>query len=63
MRTWILLVALAFAPAVWAQEGTKAKVGSDAPDFDASSAINAPEANTLEQCKGDVILIKLWGIN
>jgi hypothetical protein len=46
----------------WAQEA-KAKLNADAPSFEAADCINAPEATTLEQCKGDVVLIKLWGIN
>jgi hypothetical protein len=61
---WILsaLLALAFAPVTWAQEA-KAKLNADAPAFEAADCVNAPEATTLEQCKGDVVLIKLWGIN
>ncbi|MBK8208176.1 MAG: hypothetical protein IT464_13225 [Planctomycetes bacterium] len=61
MKTSVLalLIALAFAPAVFAQTLS----GKDAPGFDAKDCINAPEATTFEQCKGDVVLIKFWGIN
>lgn len=40
--------------------------GKPAPDFSASSyVLNAPEdkCNSFADCKGDVILIKLWGVN
>ncbi|HRJ77520.1 MAG: Thiol-disulfide oxidoreductase ResA [Planctomycetes bacterium] len=40
--------------------------GKEAPAFSATSyVLNAPADNchTLDDCKGDVILIKLWGVN
>jgi hypothetical protein len=62
MRLGLMVLLLALAPVAFAQDDKKL-VGKDAPDFEAADCINAPEATTLEQCKGDVILIKLWGIN
>jgi hypothetical protein len=61
LRRTLLLLALAMlATPAFAQESL---VGKDAPTFDAGNCINKPEATTFEQCKGDVILIKYWGIN
>ncbi len=59
MRLCLMALVLALAPALFAERAVK----SDAPDFNASNCINAPEATTLEQCKGGVVLIKFWGIN
>lgn len=61
MRTTLLagLLALLFAPGLLANTLT----GKDAPSFDAKGAINLPEVTTFEQAKGDVVLIKFWGIN
>jgi hypothetical protein len=56
-----LLVAVliaALAPAAFAQEQL---VGKDAGEFKASVCINQPDAITLEQCAGEVVLIKYWG--
>lgn len=54
----LLIAALAFAaPFAFGQD----MQGKDAPAFDASSCVNPPEATTLEQCEGDVVLIKWWG--
>lgn len=62
MKTTVvaLLLLAAFTPPLFAQ---KVLEGKDAPAFDAKDCINAPEATTFEQCKGDVVLIKFWGIN
>ncbi len=60
MRLCLMALVLALTPALFAQDR---KVGEDAPAFDAKDCINAPEATTFEQCKGDVVLIKFWGIN
>ncbi|MBZ0136763.1 MAG: hypothetical protein K8I27_10360 [Planctomycetes bacterium] len=54
----IALLAVAMAPVMFAQEN---QVGQDAPDFSATVCVNQPEAITLEQCKGEVVLIKYWG--
>jgi hypothetical protein len=53
-----LLLALAWAPAVAAQN----MLGKAAPEFNASECVNEPRAKTLEECKTEVVLIKLWGI-
>jgi hypothetical protein len=49
---------LAMGPALMAQTNI---VGKDAPAFDAAECINTPEATSMEQCKGEVVLIKYWG--
>jgi hypothetical protein len=49
---------LAMAPALMAQTNI---VGKDAPAFDVQDSINTPEAVSMEQCKGEVVLIKYWG--
>ena len=49
---------LSMAPALIAQTNI---VGKDAPAFDAGECINTPEVTTMEQCKGEVVLIKYWG--
>lgn len=54
----IALFAVALAPVMFAQEN---QVGQDAPDFSATVCVNQPDAITLEQCKGEVVLIKYWG--
>jgi hypothetical protein len=60
MRTTLLLLLLASAPALFAQNALQ---GKDAPAFNANDCINAPEQTTFDQCKGEVVLIKFWGIN
>ena len=54
----IALLAVAMTPVMFGQEN---QVGQDAPDFSATECVNQPEAITLEQCKGEVVLIKYWG--
>lgn len=54
----IALLAVAMAPVMFAQED---QVGQDAPEFKASVCVNQPDAISLEQCKGEVVLIKYWG--
>lgn len=54
-----VLLALLLSPALMANTLT----GKDAPAFDAKGSINLPETTTFEQAKGDVVLIKFWGIN
>ncbi|MBE7492222.1 MAG: hypothetical protein HS108_10760 [Planctomycetes bacterium] len=48
----------AMAPAVCAQVDI---TGKDAPAFSANVCVNKPEAISMEQCKGEVVLIKYWG--
>lgn len=56
----ILALAIALAPAMFAGEIT----GQDAPSFSATKFINPPAdgRTSFEDCKGDVILVKLWGV-
>lgn len=49
---------LSMAPALFAQTNI---LGKDAPAFEVQDAINMPEAVSMEQCKGEVVLIKYWG--
>ena len=60
MKTSMLLIGMlmAMAPALVAQENI---VGRDAPAFSANECVNKPEAISMEQCKGEVVLIKYWG--
>ncbi|MCA8937320.1 MAG: redoxin domain-containing protein [Planctomycetes bacterium] len=59
----LLILALGFvlAPVMFAGTLT----GQAAPAFSATKFINPPAdgLTSLEQCKGDVILVKLWGVN
>jgi hypothetical protein len=54
----LALLAVSLAPAMFAQEN---QVGQTAPDFKATVCVNQPEAINLEQCAGEVVLIKYWG--
>jgi len=49
---------ISFLPAMSAQEEI---TGKDAPAFSANECVNKPEAISMEQCKGEVVLIKYWG--
>lgn len=49
---------ISFLPALAAQEDM---TGKDAPAFSANECVNKPEAISMEQCKGEVVLIKYWG--
>jgi hypothetical protein len=73
IRTFALsaLIALAAAP-VFAQDTPPAaetteesglKVGDDAPDFSPRNWINPPTWESFAELRGDVILLKAWGIN
>jgi hypothetical protein len=39
------------------------KVGDDAPDFSPRNWINPPTWESFAELRGDVILLKAWGIN
>jgi hypothetical protein len=54
----ILLFALLAAAPLAAQTQI---VGQDAKEFSVGDCVNKPEATTLEQCKGEVVIIKYWG--
>lgn len=55
----ILLAAVLSAAPLSAQLKGKA-----APDFKAGESITTPfEHTTLGECKAEVVLIKLWGVN
>jgi hypothetical protein len=57
-QTLLAATVLTLAPALMAQENM---VGKDAPAFEAKVCVNQPEAISMEQCKGEVVLIKYWG--
>jgi hypothetical protein len=38
-------------------------LGKDAPDFRVGETINESAIHTIEDARGEVILIKYWGIN
>jgi hypothetical protein len=48
------------APALSAQPNI---VGQDAPDFKLGDTINDSAIKTIEDARGEVILIKYWGTN
>ncbi|MCI0650454.1 MAG: hypothetical protein L0Z55_01075 [Planctomycetes bacterium] len=57
----VLSAAFLFAaPVLMAQADLK---GKDAPDFKVGSTINEAQALSLDECRGDVVLIKYWGVN
>ncbi|MCA8916571.1 MAG: hypothetical protein H6839_13110 [Planctomycetes bacterium] len=58
IKKGLLIAMLALAPALFAQDN---QVGQDAPEFKATVCVNQPDAITLEQCAGEVVLIKYWG--
>lgn len=60
---WALMLSLFSVPAM-AQRADSGLKGKDAPDFKAVRCINSPRDKqmTLEDCKGEVVLIKLWGV-
>lgn len=72
MRTLLLglLAAIICAPLA-AQEGEKPevqeepglKVGDEAVDLEIGNWINTPAMPKFSELKGDVILLKSWGIN
>ena len=39
------------------------KVGDEAEDMTISNWVNSPEQPLFSELKGDVVLIKAWGIN
>lgn len=56
---FILLAACCYAAPMSAQ-----LLGKDAPDFKAGTSVTTPfEHTTLAECKSEVVLIKLWGVN
>ena len=63
LRWAILLAALVMAVPASAQKGETLK-GKAAPEFTAGESITSqPPAKTLAECKSEVVLIKLWGVN
>ncbi|MCC7510314.1 MAG: redoxin domain-containing protein [Planctomycetes bacterium] len=59
---WSVLLCV-FASALVAQK-TSSLQGKESPDFSATKFINPPKdgKTSLADCKGDVILVKLWGV-
>ncbi|MCA8913462.1 MAG: hypothetical protein KDB82_17310 [Planctomycetes bacterium] len=64
LRTLCLaaLLALMVAPA-FAQETKELKVGDKVADFTPRDWINQPTFESFSELKGDVIVLKAWGIN
>ena len=56
----VVLLAL-FALPLTAQQDFK--VGDEAEDMTISNWVNSPEQPLFSELKGDVVLIKAWGIN
>lgn len=65
MKTTLMfgVLALACAGALQAQK-TSGMAGKPSPDFNAERLLNEPKdgLKTLADCKGEVILVKLWGV-
>ena len=65
MKTALMLAALMVlcSPALSAAE-TSVMVGEQSPDFRADRFLNEPadRKKTLADCKGEVVLVKLWGV-
>lgn len=62
IRTFCTAVMLTlFALPLVAQQGFK--VGDEAEDMAISNWVNSPEQPLFSELKGDVVLIKAWGIN
>ncbi len=63
MRTILcaLLIGL-FSMSLMAQ-GTVLKVGDEAAEITVDTWINTPSFQTLDELKGEVVVIKAWGIN
>ncbi len=55
------LLAASFVAILLATPGFADLVGKDAPDFKAGEMINEVPQQTLDDCRGEVILIKYWG--
>jgi len=55
-----LAALLLAAPTLSAQPNL---VGQDAPDFKLGDTINESAIKTIEDARGEVILIKYWGTN
>lgn len=67
MRTILCVVLLGiFSMSLSAQDGTvpvAPKVGEAAPDISVDTWINTPSFRTFDELKGQVIVVKAWGIN
>jgi hypothetical protein len=59
MRLWLMCFVLMCAPL--AAQGLE--VGDEAADLHARRWINPPTYTSLEELRGDVVLIKAWGIS
>lgn len=58
MIRWLLPAAVLLTGSfLWAD-----MVGKEAPSFRAGDMINGGHAKTLEDCKGEVVLVKFWGL-
>jgi hypothetical protein len=57
----VLFASLLALPTLLAADG-KTLVGKPAPPFVAEGCIDAPRIIDLEQLRGEVVLLKFWGI-
>jgi hypothetical protein len=59
--SWMILLAAVCYAGPLCAESLK---GKPAPDFKAGTSVTTPyEHTTLAECKAEVVLIKLWGVN
>jgi hypothetical protein len=61
MKALLFAAIAALCLPLMAQEGLK--VGDEAVDIEVSNWVNTPAMPSLTALRGDVILIKAWGIN
>lgn len=57
----MLTLIIGLSASLTAQKG--ALKGKEAKPFEVTECINMPDAKTLADCAGEVVLIKFWGIN
>ncbi|MDC1141500.1 hypothetical protein OAU50_00270 [Planctomycetota bacterium] len=59
----MLVIALTCSATLSAQRAKPAElVGTEAKTFETKECVNMPEAVSMEQCAGEVVLIKFWGV-
>ncbi len=60
--TFYAMLLFACAP-LFAQSASTLEVGDLAPELHVTYWFNTPEMTTLGEMRGDVVLIKAWGIS
>lgn len=63
MKLLLAAFLLGLVSAPLAAQETGLKVGDDAVDIEVSYWVNTPAVPHFSELKGDVILLKSWGIN